>query len=156
MQIRLIVIGSKQKDWVEQAFLSYSKRLPKHWQFCLHEIPSPKRAKNESIPSLIKKEGLKVLSAIKDNEYLIVLDEKGTQFSSSELSEKIINLNIHDNRFCFVIGGADGLSDEVKKRANLIWSLSKSTLPHSLVRVIFIEQIYRVWTLMSQHPYHRA
>lgn len=156
MQIRLIVIGSKQKNWVEQAFLDYSKRLPAHWQFSLHEISAPKRAKNESISSLIKKEGLKVLSEIKNNEYLIVLDENGTQFSSSELSKKIINLNINNNNFCFVIGGADGLSGQVKKRADLIWSLGKLTLPHGLVRIIFIEQLYRIWSLMSHHPYHRA
>ena len=87
---------------------------------------------------------------------MIVLDENGTQFNSSELSKKIINLNINNNNFCFVIGGADGLSGQVKKRADLIWSLGKLTLPHGLVRIIFIEQLYRIWSLMSHHPYHRA
>lgn len=155
MQIRLIVVGTKQQQWVKKAFQDYAKRLPQHWNFSLHEIPTLKRNKNESVVSLIKKEGEKILSEVRDNEQLIILDEHGIDFTTQALSDKLGNLSVINNRFCFVIGGPDGLSDQCKKRANMCWSLTKLTLPHGLVRIIFIEQIYRVWTLMSQHPYHR-
>jgi 23S rRNA (pseudouridine1915-N3)-methyltransferase len=155
MHIRLIVVGSKQQQWVTEAFQDYAKRLPRQWNFSLSEIPALKRSKNESVTSVIKKEGAKILSELKNNEQLIILDENGMEFTTQALSDKLENLSAIKNRFCFVIGGPDGLSDECKKRADMSWSLTKLTLPHGLVRVIFIEQIYRVWTLMSQHPYHR-
>ena len=155
MHIRLIVVGSKQQQWVTEAFQDYAKRLPRQWNFSLSEIPALKRSKNESVTSVIKKEGAKILSELKDNEQLIILDENGIEFTTQALSDKLENLSAIKNRFCFVIGGPDGLSDECKKRADMSWSLTKLTLPHGFVRVIFIEQIYRVWTLMSRHPYHR-
>ena len=156
MHIRLIVVGSKQQQWVIDAFQGYAKRLPRHWNFSLFFFFSLKRNKNESVTSVIKKEGAKILSEVRDNEQLIILDETGIEFTTQELSEKLDNLSMIRNRFCFVIGGPDGLSDDCKKRADMSWSLTKLTLPHGLVRVVFIEQIYRVWSLMSQHPYHRV
>lgn len=156
MHIRLIVVGSKQQQWVIDAFQGYAKRLPRHWNFSLFEIQALKRNKNESVTSVIKKEGAKILSEVRDNEQLIILDETGIEFTTQALSEKLDNLSTIRNRFCFVIGGPDGLSDDCKKRADMSWSLTKLTLPHGLVRVVFIEQIYRLWSLMSQHPYHRV
>ena len=87
MHIRLIVVGSKQQQWVTEAFQDYVKRLPRQWNFSLSEIPALKRSKNESVTSVIKKEGAKILSELKDNEQLIILDENGMEFTTQALSD---------------------------------------------------------------------
>jgi len=155
MQIRLITVGSKQKKWIDLAFQEYQKRLPNEWRFCIEEIHTAKRRKNETPLSKIEREGKKILQKLNNNEQLIVLDEQGEEFSTQELAVKFHKLAKVSNKLCFVIGGPDGLSDTIKKKSNMSWALTKLTLPHGLVRIIFIEQIYRLWTLLSGHPYHR-
>jgi len=155
MQIRLIVVGSKQKKWIDLAFKEYQKRLPNEWRFSLEEIHTAKRRKNETSLSIIEREGKKILRKLNNNEQLIVLDEQGEEFSTQELAVKFHMLAKVSNKLCFVIGGPDGLSDAIKEKSNMSWALTKLTLPHGLVRIVFIEQIYRLWTLLSGHPYHR-
>ncbi|HJL92874.1 MAG TPA: 23S rRNA (pseudouridine(1915)-N(3))-methyltransferase RlmH [Woeseiaceae bacterium] len=155
MQIRLITVGSKQKKWIDLAFKEYQKRLPNEWCFSLEEIRTVKRRKNETSPSIIEREGEKILRKLNNNELLIVLDERGEELSTQELAVKFHKLTKVCNKLCFVIGGPDGLSDAIKEKSNMNWALTKLTLPHGLVRIIFIEQIYRLCTLLSGHPYHR-
>ena len=96
-----------------------------------------------------------MLAKIKPAEQLVVLDERGKQFSSRELSGKLDDWQLTGADLVFVIGGPDGVSADILKRANLKWSLSKLTLPHGLARVLFAEQLYRGWSLQTGHPYHR-
>lgn len=155
MHIRLIAVGDRQPDWVDTAFNNYAGRLPRQWQFRADEIPADARKKAASADAAKAAEGDKILSRIRGSELVILLDERGREFSSRELSGTLNGWLNAGQDLAFVIGGADGVADDVKRRADLTWSLSKLTLPHGLARVLFIEQLYRAWSLLAGHPYHR-
>ena len=155
MQFDLIAIGKRTPVWVDSAFNEYSKRLPKNINFNLIEIIPAKRCKNISSEKLRKIEEEKINESIANNSFVIALDEKGKSKNSRELSVELQKWIDNQQHVSILIGGADGLSSSIKNKANEIWSLSEMTLPHSLVRIIIIEQIYRAWSIISRHPYHR-
>lgn len=155
MHIRLIAVGDRQPAWVNKAFSEYVQRLPRQWRFDLVEIAAAGRRGKAQFEEARRREGEKILDKIAPAECVVVLDENGRQFSSRSLSEKVEEWQAVGQDVVFVIGGPDGLSKSCLERANLCWSLSKLTLPHGLARVLFIEQIYRVWSLSAGHPYHR-
>ena len=155
MHIRLIAVGDRQPSWVDSAFDDYVARLPRQWQFCLKTIATVKRQKSVPVETAKEAEGEKILGKIKPSEHVVVLDERGKQFSSKELAEKVDKWQTVGEDIVFVIGGPDGVSAGVLARGNSLWSLSKLTLPHGLARVFFAEQIYRAWSLSTGHPYHR-
>lgn len=156
MHIRLIAVGDRQPSWVDSAFENYVQRLPKQWQFRVDVIATAPRAKNSSAESAKLEEGRKVLAKIKAPDFVVVLDERGKQFSSEGLSASLEDWQRDGRNLAFVIGGPDGMSEDCVNRANLRWSLSRLTLPHGLARVLFAEQLYRAWTLSIGHPYHRS
>ena len=155
MHIRLIAVGDRQPSWVDSAFNDYVARLPRQWQFRLETIATAKRQKNTHAEVSKQAEGEKILAKMKPAEHVVVLDENGTQFTSKELAGKLEDWQSVGEDIVFIIGGPDGVSREVQARANSSWSLSKLTLPHGLARVLFAEQIYRAWSLLTGHPYHR-
>ena len=155
MHIRLIAVGDRQPSWVDTAFNDYVARLPRQWQFRLDTIATAKRQKNVHAEVSKQAEGEKILSQMKPAEHVVVLDERGTQFTSKELAGRLDDWQTVGEDVAFVIGGPDGVSQDVQARANTRWSLSKLTLPHGLARVLFAEQIYRAWSLLNGHPYHR-
>jgi 23S rRNA (pseudouridine1915-N3)-methyltransferase len=155
MHIRLLAVGERQPDWVDAGFGEYAARLPRHWKFRLDIIASANRGRGASADEAMAVESDKILAKLKPAEYVVVLDEKGRQFSSLELAQKVDEWQGVGHDVAFVIGGADGLSENCLRRGNLRWSLSSLTLPHGLARVLFAEQIYRAWSLNSGHPYHR-
>ena len=155
MHIRLIAVGDRQPMWVDSAFGDYVARLPRQWQFRLETIATAKRQKSAPVEVAKDAEGEKILAKIKPAEHVVVLDERGKQFSSKELANKVVDWQTVGEDIVFVIGGPDGVSANLLARANTRWSLSKLTLPHGLARVFFAEQIYRAWSLSTGHPYHR-
>lgn len=156
MHIRLLAAGTKAPDWIKAGFSEYAKRLPRECRLELVEIPLPKRTKTTSIDQIRKREGEKILSMIPNNSHVVALDIGGNNWSTEELASKM-NKWIHSaGNVSLLIGGPDGLSADCKTRADQKWSLSELTLPHLLVRVIVAEQIYRAWSLMRGHPYHRG
>ncbi len=155
MQFDLITIGKRMPAWVDSMFTEYSKQLPKKINFNLIEIAPAARSKNTNPEQLKKIEEKKINTAISNNSLLIALDEKGKSISSRELSVELQTWIDNQQHVSILIGGADGLSLSIKNKADEIWSLSKMTLPHSLVRIVIIEQIYRAWSIISRHPYHR-
>lgn len=155
MHIRLIAVGDRQPSWVDAAFNDYAARLPRQWRFRLEAIATAKRQKSAPVEAAIDAEGEKILGKIKPAEHVIVLDERGKQFSSKELAGELDDWQIVGADLVFVIGGPDGVSADLLTRANTCWSLSKLTLPHGLARVLYAEQIYRAWSLSTGHPYHR-
>jgi len=155
MHIRLIAVGDRQPTWVDAAFDDYVARLPRQWQFRLDTIATAKRHKSSPVDTAIQAEGEKILARTKPADHVVVLDERGKQFSSKELAGKLDAWQTVGEDLVFVIGGPDGVSGTLKERANTRWSLSKLTLPHGLARVLFAEQIYRAWSLSTGHPYHR-
>lgn len=155
MQIDLIAVGKKMPTWIESGFKEYIKRLPGNIHFKLIEVNPAKRSTNSNIESLKQKEQENIFAALSVNSFIIALDEKGKSTSSKKLAYKIQSWNDENQHISIIIGGADGLNEKIKNKANELWSLSEMTLPHGLVRVVVAEQIYRAWTITQNHPYHR-
>lgn len=156
MHIRLIAVGSRQPGWVASAFDSYAKRLPDQWRFRLETIATSSRSGDHDTQKATGAEGQKILRQLKPSEQVVVLDERGTELSSAQLAEKLHDWQNNGRDLSFIIGGPDGLSESCMQRADFRWSLSRLTLPHGLARVLFVEQLYRAWTLTTGHPYHRV
>ena len=155
MKVRLLAVGQKMPKWVQQTFNDYNNRLVKNQQVALKEISPVHRSKSMSSEKAKSIEGQYILSALKPDEKIILLDEKGQNISTKNIAQSIKSWQMNGTNIAIVIGGADGVSDEIKNHAFKQWSLSKLTFPHPLVRVILMEQIYRAYSLIANHPYHR-
>ncbi len=156
MKLHLIAIGSKMPAWVNAGFAEYQKRLPEHFSLLLHELPMEKRSANTSAQRLKEKEGELILKTLPKRCHVIALDEHGREFNSQELAQKVESLQAAGSDAAIIIGGPDGLSAAVKTRADELWSLSRLTLPHPLVRIVLAETLYRAWSISMNLPYHRA
>jgi 23S rRNA (pseudouridine1915-N3)-methyltransferase len=155
VHIRLIAVGDRQPGWVDDAFENYSARYPREWKFRIDRIATARRSKNNKTQNATDAECEQILSRIKTNEQVILLDERGKQLTSQALATRLIDWQADGRDLCFVIGGPDGVADGCRQRADSTWSLSDLTLPHGLARVLFAEQMYRAWSLQVGHPYHR-
>ena len=155
MHIRLIAIGNKLPQWIEEGSSDYFKRLPREFSFELIEIPLSHRGKNTDIDRSVRQEGDLMLKHIDSSDWVVALEVLGKNWSSEQLAENLSRWQLNGQNITFLIGGPEGLSAECKARANQNWSLSNLTMPHPLVRVIFAEALYRAWTINSNHPYHR-
>ncbi len=155
MRINLLCIGKTDNKEISSLIQYYQNRLPKHWNFEIIEIPDVKNAKNMT-PEILKKEEAKLfLNFIENSDVTILLDEKGKQFTSREFSSKIENwMNVSVKKVNFLIGGAYGFSEEIYSRANEMMSLSKMTFTHQMIRLFFLEQIYRADQILQGKPYH--
>ena len=154
MKINLIAVGKKMPDWISHGIEHYKKQLPKHYNFSITAIESQSR-KSISPENTKNLEEKLILDSASDSNLLIVLDESGKKQTSKELSKSIEKWQHNGDNVALIIGGADGLSSELKQKCNLIWSLSDLTLTHSMARLLVVEQIYRGYSLLSNHPYHR-
>jgi 23S rRNA (pseudouridine1915-N3)-methyltransferase len=155
VHVRLLAVGDRQPPWVDTAFNEYQARLPRQWQFRLQTVAAAPRRKGAAPDAACAKEGAKLLASIRPAEYVIILDERGSEFSSRQFAQKLDHWQAVGDDLVFVIGGPDGVSAEVAERADFVWSLSQLTLPHGLARVTVAEQLYRAWSLSTGHPYHR-
>lgn len=155
MRINLICIGKTDDKEILSLINYYRNRLPKHWNFEITEIPDVKNAKNLT-PELLKKEEAKLILNLNENtDHLIMLDEKGKELTSRQFAAKINTLmNASIKKVHFVIGGAYGFSDEIYQRANEKLSLSKMTFTHQMIRLFFVEQLYRADQILQGKPYH--
>ena len=154
MRINLLCIGKTDDKEIQNLIKYYQNRLPKHWNFEIVEIPDVKNAKNLS-PDLLKKEEAKLfLNQTENSDFVVLLDEKGKQFTSREFAAKIENwMNSSVKKVSFFIGGAYGFSDEIYERATEKMSLSKMTFTHQMIRLFFVEQIYRADQILQGKPY---
>ena len=142
-------------DWIADGIEHYKKQLPKNYNFIITTIESQSRKSNSPEQTKSLEERL-ILEAASDSTLLIALDEQGKQQTSKELSKSIEKWQLNAESVALIIGGADGLSSELKQKCNLIWGLSSFTLTHSMARLLLVEQIYRGYSLLSNHPYHRS
>lgn len=155
MQIKLIAIGKTDSKELEQLIQEYVKRLGFYTKFELDIIPDIKNSKNLSEASQKEKEGELILKKVQQSDELVLLDEQGKHYSSLAFSEYLQKkMNAGLKNLIFVIGGPYGFSDEVYKRANGKVSLSAMTFSHQMVRLFFVEQIYRAHTILRNEPYH--
>ena len=155
MKINLLCIGKTDDKEIKNLINYYITRLPRHWNFEITEIPDVKNAKNLSPDLLKKEEGKLFLNLTENSDHIILLDEKGKQFTSREFAAKIDNwMNSSIKKVSFFIGGAYGFSEEIYQRANEKIALSKMTFTHQMIRLFFVEQIYRADQILQGKPYH--
>lgn len=155
MQCQILAIGQKMPNWAASACEEYFMRLQRFMKCHLLDISSSTRQKNTDAAVYKEEEGTKLLQKISPSDKVIALDVKGKAFSTPELANQINLWQQEGSKLVFLIGGPDGLSDRCLKRANVKWSLSALTFPHTLARVILLEQLYRATSLLANHPYHR-
>ena len=154
MRVRVIAVGTRMPAWVRSACDEYLRRLRGSLAVTLTEIePGPRSRACRS--RAIAKEGQRLLGAMRPGELLIVLDERGRSLSTRELADWLKQRMAGGEDLAFLVGGPDGLSQEVRSRGQLTLSLSRLTLPHALVRVLLLEQLYRAHCILVNHPYHR-
>ncbi|RUR19743.1 23S rRNA (pseudouridine(1915)-N(3))-methyltransferase RlmH [Legionella sp. km535] len=155
LKITIITLGNKMPDWVIKGSNEYIKRFKEGIQLKVTEIPLMTRSKSSDLSRIMEKESAMIREAIPNGARIIALDIEGKTFSSEELAIKITQLQQISSHFCFIIGGPEGLSNEIRQLSDERWSLSKLTLPHPLVRIILLETLYRAWTIINNHPYHK-
>ena len=155
MQIQLIAVGNRMPSWVTDGYQDYAKRLPRECELLLREIAPGKRGKNADIARIRDEEGERILASLGRDDRVIALEVGGKAWSTIDLAEQLASWQRHGHRVSLMVGGPDGLAEACRQRASQQWSLSPLTLPHPLVRVILAEQIYRAWSLLNRHPYHR-
>lgn len=155
MRLHLIAVGSRLDAWVNQGYDEFAKRLPVDCCLQLMEIPALKRGKNADIERITREEGRKMLAAIPKAALVVALDVQGRQYTTMELADKLAGWLQGGRDVALLVGGPEGLAPECVARAEEKWSLSKLTLPHPLVRIVVAEQLYRAWSVLNHHPYHR-
>lgn len=155
MKVRLIAVGTRLPKWVEQGVADFQVRLPREWRFELVEVPVAPRGDHPDIARLKQAEGERQLRAVPAGAEVIAFDERGEALSTADWAQAVAGWQRHGRDVALLIGGPDGLAPECLARAQRRWSLSKLTLPHALVRVLVLEQLYRAWSVTQGHPYHR-
>ncbi len=159
MKVQLVAVGSKMPAWVQAGYSEYAKRLPKDLSPKLTELAIGHRpkagAKSGPVIQAMKSEGEAILGAIPKQTKKIMLDLSGKSWSTAQLAGNLADWRMNGDDIAFVIGGPDGISPECLAQADGKWCLSNLTLPHPLVRIVFIEQLYRAWTVLQNHPYHK-
>jgi len=154
LKLRILSVGHKMPGWVDDGCKEYLKRMPREVAVEIVEIKPDKRASGKNAEQVQEAESNRILEAA-GRDYLIVLDEHGQEVTTLQLADRMQKWLGDGRDVALVIGGADGLHQDVKARANWLWSLSKLTLPHAMVRVLLTEQLYRAWSVLNNHPYHR-
>lgn len=155
MRIHLIAVGTRMPAWVEDGYSEYAKRLRGDVRLQLIEIPAEPRRKGADLARIQVNEGKRQLQRIPNGCALWALDQNGSQWDTPKLSQRLGGWMQDGRDVALLIGGPEGLSAECLKRAEGRWSLSRLTLPHPMVRVLVAEQLYRSWSMLSGHPYHR-
>ena len=156
MNIHMICVGTRMPRWVQEGYGDYVRRLPAECALNLVEIPLGRRGKGVDKARAVREEGDRVLRAIPRHSRVLALDVGGRAWSTEQLAEQLAGWLGEGRDLCLLVGGPDGLAEQCLQRAQQRWSLSLLTLPHSLVRVVVAEQIYRAWSILRRHPYHRA
>lgn len=156
MQINLIAVGTRMPAWVSDGYAEYARRMPRECALVLTEIAPGQRSKAQPVARAVQEEGRRMLAAIGGRQRVIALDVAGRAWSTEQLAEAMRDWLQGGEDVALLVGGPDGLDAQCLARAGQRWSLSTLTLPHPLVRVLLAEQLYRAWSLLNGHPYHRA
>jgi 23S rRNA (pseudouridine1915-N3)-methyltransferase len=156
MRITLIESGKTKDSFIKEGVELFRRRLVRYVPFQIETMPDLKNTRSMSMQEVQEKEGKLILKRVKPGDHMILLDERGSEFHSIAFAEYLNGLEGRVSHLLFVIGGPYGFSEEVYKRADGRFSLSKLTFSHQLVRVIFMEQLYRAYTILKGEPYHHA
>ncbi|MBV8210101.1 MAG: 23S rRNA (pseudouridine(1915)-N(3))-methyltransferase RlmH [Burkholderiaceae bacterium] len=155
MKITIAAVGTRMPAWAEQAVHDYLARFPRGFEVSLKQVrPQPHTERGKA--RALRGEQAGVEAAVVGCDRLVALDERGADWTTVQLSQAIARWRDSAEHVAFLIGGADGLPAQLKERAALTLRLSSLTLPHALARVVLVEQLYRAWSMLANHPYHRA
>ncbi|RCV91050.1 23S rRNA (pseudouridine(1915)-N(3))-methyltransferase RlmH [Billgrantia montanilacus] len=155
MRIRLLAVGTRMPAWVHTGIEEYRKRLPRDFALEIEEIAPGQRGKNADVARAVALEAQRIRERLRGDELTVALEVEGQAWNTERLAREGEAWRLEGRDVVLMVGGPDGLSPELSASADRRWSLSPLTLPHPLVRVILAEQLYRAWTLMVGHPYHR-
>jgi 23S rRNA (pseudouridine1915-N3)-methyltransferase len=157
MKVKLLQLGKTQESYLLDGIGQYEKRLQAFTSFSCETIPALKDASSLGVLQVKQREGELILARVKSDDFLVLLDENGRTYNSVAFARQLEQWQVQGTRqLVFVIGGAYGFSDEVYKRARMKIALSEMTFSHQLVRLIFMEQLYRAFTIINKHPYHHV
>ena len=156
MKINLLSVGTRMPAWVEAGVAEYSKRLPQDFSFSVTEVPLGMRSKGGDVAQAIRKESEALLSRVRAQDYVVALEVGGKVLNTEALAQRLDAIRMEGRHLALLVGGPDGLGAPCLERAKEKWSLSALTLPHPLVRILVAEQVYRAWSVLNAHPYHRA
>lgn len=156
MQLIIAAVGHRMPDWIETGYQEYAKRMPAECRLVLKEIRPVDRSGSRSAETVMAQERQRIEAALPKGARIVALDERGKDLSTMQLSAGLSTWLQDGRDVAFVIGGADGLDSDLKSRADMQIRLSSMTLPHGMVRVILAEQLYRAWSILQNHPYHRV
>ncbi len=148
-------MGTRPPSWVREAYADYTRRLGSRLKLTLVEIDPGPRSAGQSARKAIEAEARKLMTTLHGDEWVVALDEHGTQMSTRELAEWLGGRMREGRDLAFLIGGPDGFAAEVLARSDMSLALSRLTLPHALARVVLAEQLYRAVSILTHHPYHR-
>lgn len=155
MRLHLLAVGQRAPAWVDAGYRDFARRLPPECSLNLVEIAARRRTKGADIARVTEAEGERLLAAVPAGARIVALDVGGEQWDTRRLAQRLDRW-LHEGRdVALLIGGPDGLSRACLEAADPVWSLSALTLPHALVRIVVAEQLYRAWSLLRGHPYHR-
>ena len=154
MRLLIVAVGQRLPDWAQSAWADYAKRFPAELKVELKAVKTEPRG-SRSLPSLLAAERERIEAALPKGCRVVALDERGTALSTVALADKLRAWQLDADEVALVIGGPDGLEPAFRQAAHERIRLSDLTLPHALVRVLLIEQLYRAWSINAKHPYHR-
>ena len=155
MKLFILAVGNKMPEWITRGFLEYTKRMPREATIALVEIKPEPRTTGKSVAQIMESEAQRIEAALPKEVTRIVLDERGTPWTTKQMSQKMQDWLGGGRDVAFIIGGADGLHESVRSGAHQFLALSALTLPHGMVRILLAEQLYRAYSLLHNHPYHR-
>ncbi len=155
MQIYIIAVGGKSPSWIDTGMNQYLTRMPKECKINVVTIAAAKRSKNQTIEQAKIQEQELLVKHTPKNSLCIALDECGQSWTTRNLATRLAQWMQSVSAVTLYIGGPDGLTKEFLAQVDFVWSLSSLTLPHMLVRILLAEQLYRAWTIIQGHPYHR-
>jgi 23S rRNA (pseudouridine1915-N3)-methyltransferase len=155
MKFLVVSVGHKMPDWITAGFNEYTKRMPREAKIELLEIKPEPRTSGKSTAQIMEAEAQRILAALPPSCLRVALDEHGASWTTRQLADKMGSWMGEGRDVAFIIGGADGLHESVKRAAHQLLALSALTLPHAMVRVLLAEQLYRAHSLLHNHPYHR-
>jgi 23S rRNA (pseudouridine1915-N3)-methyltransferase len=158
MKLVVVAVGQRVPDWAQTAWDDYAKRLPSELALSLKAIKTEPRTNNKNTASLMQAERERIEAVIAKESKgtrIVVLDERGKTTSTQQLAQRLTEWQLGGTDVALVIGGPDGLDPDFRKAAHESIRLSDMTLPHAMVRVLLVEQLYRAWSINAGHPYHR-
>ena len=155
MKLLVVAVGQRVPDWAQTAWDDYAKRFPPEIKLDLKAIKTEPRTNNKNTAALMLAERERIEAALPKGARLVVLNERGKHTSTVQLAQRLTDWQLGGTDVALVIGGPDGLDPEFRKTAHESIRLSDLTLPHAMVRVLLVEQLYRAWSVNAGHPYHR-